>query len=163
MAFSHGSVTICSAVRLTVFFGQDHGNSSRDSSTHGTTKNKAWTTCVYYKWDESQGWLSLRQSNWDCPATKCSQNIFGDRESGGPKGKQAKPQKGNKPPALTGLNEAWALCYNTAQRLGNFQVIISGAILNIRAEAISKDFCKLRIKSPKNYILLPWTSSNKLL
>lgn len=54
MAFFHGSVTICSAIRPTAVLrhqveGQENG--SRDPDTHGTANIKA--SPVNFKWDVS--------------------------------------------------------------------------------------------------------------
>ena len=54
MAFFHGSVTICSAIKLTGFFRHqlpENEECSRDSKTHRTTEKEALT--ISFKWDAS--------------------------------------------------------------------------------------------------------------
>lgn len=64
MAFFHGSVTICSAIKPTRFFKHqvpENEERSRDSKTHRTTEKEALT--VSFKWDASWCQSLLQQSN----------------------------------------------------------------------------------------------------
>jgi len=54
MAFFHGSVTICSAIKPTGFFRHqlpENEECSRDAKTHRTTEKEALT--ISFKWDAS--------------------------------------------------------------------------------------------------------------